>query len=292
MIVDCGYENESERANGSVAKRALLSKRAPNLGDVEKRDSIQGRLPMISALSDFPHDIPNPALLSAALDGKSLSRRFEGRTGQVVLRLSGGFSFASRHVDQPFLELAVNELRKHGRINLSMTREQKNAFTWSWAKKHTAVPRYIYADPDWPRVEAWSEAVPSGYRFKLIDGELFGRCEWHTVMSQMLGSEERFLSEALGICLMREDEIVTEAYAITSEAGAEIGAITHPNHRGSKNGVSTSAYLMHTYLRDQPLINWSCDQENVGSWKTAERLGFTTKKEYQLITIPEESSSR
>jgi hypothetical protein len=92
---------------------------------------------------------------------------------------------------------------------------------------------------------AHSLDVPAGYHLRTIDEELFARCLWRDAMLVAYGTTENFLRYAIGICLMANDEICSEAYAAFLGAGKyDLGIVTHEQYRRQGCAYLTCQHLI------------------------------------------------
>lgn len=247
-------------------------------------------------LDAFPEDIPSRALLGAAIEGRSKGRVILDESddnpvesGAVIVLNKNGTTYVGRGASQEFFHETLSDLRRDQRLVLAMTSRQESEYDWDWLGERPVYERFEHADLDWNEVERISSKLPENRRIVPIDRALFNRCVWHDEISSMLGSEDQFLDNALGVCQMDGKNIIAEAYAILSDAaGAEIGGITHESYRRAGNGSITCACLLEKYLRENMPIYWCCDQPNVASAQTARRLGFRSKREYKFIIVPKE----
>jgi RimJ/RimL family protein N-acetyltransferase len=125
--------------------------------------------------------------------------------------------------------------------------------------------------------------LPAGYKMCTIDLELLQRCEWRDDMAFFCGSLENFLRNALGMCLMHEDEIIVETYASAlGREHAEIGAITREPYRGRGFAPIAVAYLNEALEQRGYHSYWSCSVENPASARVARKLGFRVEKPYEI----------
>lgn len=121
-------------------------------------------------------------------------------------------------------------------------------------------------------------AIPEPFSIKDIDATTFPHCQWYNFMSSIYGNPERFLSNCFGVALYDGDKIVCEVYAaFADDKFYEIGIATHPDYRGQGLATLTAAYLIKKGLDRNLTPVWSCDCDNIGSWKTALKLGFSVK---------------
>jgi RimJ/RimL family protein N-acetyltransferase len=98
------------------------------------------------------------------------------------------------------------------------------------------------------------------------------------------GSGGAFLEHALGLCLMRGDEIVAEAYAPFIGGGvAEVGVVTAEAHRGHGFAPIAIAFLAETLAERGLGMYWSCDADNVPSIRVADKVGFGAPRPFSLL---------
>lgn len=109
---------------------------------------------------------------------------------------------------------------------------------------------------------------------------------WKEVILDISGTFENFQNSGGGIALT--DGKVFAAEALVGFVGhrhTEIGTVTHPDFRGKGYSTFICAQLIDQLLTQgqQPL--WSCRQDNIGSIKVAERIGFTGPTSYTAIVV-------
>jgi RimJ/RimL family protein N-acetyltransferase len=239
----------------------------------------------------FPPDVPNIVLLSAGLEGKSATHIISESDTSGIVRVGADLWWVTAGVTDSFLRNTLIELRRDATVILSMTPGQYQLYDWSWLDQERLIKRYEYHGRNWGVVDQLRKSLPATRKIRRIDAELFDRCAWKGTVSEIVGSPERFLEHSLGVCQMDETRIVAEAYAILASPGAEIGGITHEAYLRQNNATVTCARMMADHLRDVPEVYWSCHQENTASWKTAEKLGFGSRREYYFVVIPSPTSS-
>ena len=85
-------------------------------------------------------------------------------------------------------------------------------------------------------------SVPDGCALRPIDAALFARCRYRDYYTAYFGSAERTLEQGFGFCLLREQELVSEAFAADAALGMiEIGTITGEAYRGRGYAAVTCA---------------------------------------------------
>jgi len=135
----------------------------------------------------------------------------------------------------------------------------------------------------------WRAALPDGCRTRRIDHALFeeqGAMLPDHVLGWMRGnwgSIEGFLRDGFGTLTACDDEFVSWSVADCASAEAcEIGIRTVPSHRRRGLGaVTASANVALALSLGFEVVGWHCPQENVGSIRTAEKVGFRLERSYE-----------
>ena len=136
----------------------------------------------------------------------------------------------------------------------------------------------------------WRNNVPEGYTIHRVDRALLGDAQF--VFSGPLGewmdfketwwTVENFLSKGVSFCVVQGQDVVSWC-TCDCVAGDQIdvGIITHPAHR--RRGLATvavAATVEHCLSHGFSAVGWHCNARNVGSLKTAEKVGFERNREY------------
>jgi len=151
-----------------------------------------------------------------------------------------------------------------------------------------ALPRlhYLCTELSYP----WRENVPDGYSVHRIDRDILDRkllADPHGLLDlEMIriawGDLDNFLEHGAGFVVAHRGEIVSECTAdCRSGDQIDIGIATSPSHR--RNGlatIATAATVEYCFQKGYRKVGWHCNQLNVGSWKTAEKVGFKRQGEY------------
>jgi RimJ/RimL family protein N-acetyltransferase len=250
-----------------------------------------------SAMHEYPVTHPSlPALFDPSVpDNPVLWAVFKGRhTGaavvddvqqpsQCVVRTDAVMTFASRQISQPFLDKAMAHFRKIGDVWLTWPAPESAPFVAPEAD--CVIARLEFFDYD-AKSQALADLrrLPAGCEIRPIDRQLLERCEWREDMEFYCGSADNFLAHDLGLCLMRGDEIIVEAYVSSfGETQAEIGAVTREAHRGHGYAPITCAYLIDACEQRGYAAYWSCDVDNRASIRVAQKLGYRQEKPYQTL---------
>jgi RimJ/RimL family protein N-acetyltransferase len=98
------------------------------------------------------------------------------------------------------------------------------------------------------------------------------------------GSAEAAMQHEIGVYLMREDEILSEAFAgPPTRATREIGTITPEAHRRKGYSTIVCAHLVHLCESLGFDTYWNCAQQNIASAAIARKLGYRRERPYDVI---------
>ena len=136
----------------------------------------------------------------------------------------------------------------------------------------------------------WRENVPNGFTIKRVDGEFLNSDQinfsedirdWMD-FEQVWGSVESFLSKGVSFCVLHDNDVVSWcASDCVADCRIDIGIFTLPAYRRQGLGtLAVAATVEYCLKHDLKAIGWHCNAENVGSWKTAERVGFKRNRDY------------
>jgi RimJ/RimL family protein N-acetyltransferase len=136
----------------------------------------------------------------------------------------------------------------------------------------------------------WRNHVPEGYTVRRVDRALLEDAqvvfpdvvrEWMD-FGEVWWTVENFLSKGISFVVLREREVVAWC---TPDCVAgdriDVGVITHPAHRRrGLAAVAVAATVEHCLSHGFSAVGWHCNADNVGSRKTAEKVGFQRNREY------------
>jgi len=151
-----------------------------------------------------------------------------------------------------------------------------------------ASPRYHYLCTELGY--AWRDHLPDGYTIHqidrtLLDDNLFpdpdGLIELEMIRIAW-GDVDNYLEHGAGFIVEHGGAVVSFCTAdCRSGDQIDIGVETSPSHR--RKGLATivtAATVEHCFQKGYRKVGWHCNQFNVGSWKTAEKVGFKRQTEY------------
>jgi len=134
----------------------------------------------------------------------------------------------------------------------------------------------------------WRHHLPEGYTVHQIDRALLENPAL-TIPAAIFekiptywGAVDHFLAKGAGFCVVHQNKAVSWCIADCA-AGSQIdvGIMTAPAYRRrGLAAVAAAATVEHCLSHGFTSVGWHCEQENVGSWKTAEKVGFQRTREY------------
>ncbi len=137
------------------------------------------------------------------------------------------------------------------------------------------------------KLEAMVNALPEGYAFRRIDGELYDLClkdENFEESVSAFGSKEKYLELGLGFAVMKDDRIVAAASSYTrykKGIDIEIDVVKEERHKGL--GSAVAAKLILKCLNEGLYPAW--DAANRMSIRLAEKLGYEFSREYAVYGV-------
>jgi RimJ/RimL family protein N-acetyltransferase len=129
---------------------------------------------------------------------------------------------------------------------------------------------------------------PEGYVVRRIDRSLLEDAGV-TVPSHVMGwmennwgSIEHFLERGFGFAAVHGREVASWSLAdCVSGDGCEIGIRTAPVHRRrGLAAVTAAAAVEHALSRGFAMVGWHCPEDNLGSIRTAQKVGFRRERDY------------
>ena len=240
--------------------------------------------PVLQAL--FDPNLPNSPALWAVLKGNHTGKAVvdnQQNPSQCVLRTDAALSYFGYQTRQDFLDEAMPHFRKMGPVWLVWPHSTLLHPPETEGVKVVNRLEFYEYDPFSDTLSKLRRLLPEGYTVQSINLQLLERCEWRTEMEFYAGSLSNFLEHGIGLCIMRENEIVVEAYASAlGKTRAEIGAITREAYRGRDLAPIACAYLIEVCEQQGYQAYWSCDADHAASIRVAQKLGFLQPRAYTI----------
>ena len=194
-----------------------------------------------------------------------------------------GQTFIGGDMEPHAVSQAIMELRRYGQVVLDREDKHMRFFPSDITVEY---PRLEFSDrpPSDPRFSALMHAIPQGCTVRRVDEQSITRCRWREDLLDVFGSVERFLSESVGFCLLKDDAILCEAHAFFWGKGkVEIGTITQEQYWGRGYASLTCAHLIQACEARGAHTYWGCDTDNPASAAVARRLGYRCLTPYTLV---------
>lgn len=136
----------------------------------------------------------------------------------------------------------------------------------------------------------WQDNLPEGYSVRRVDRGMLDDPE--ILFPDSLGewmdfegvwwTKENFTSKGISYAVLQGNEV---AAWCTPDCVAgdriDVGIMTHPAHRRQGlAAVAVSATIEECLNQGFSAVGWHCNIDNIGSWKTAEKVGFERNREY------------
>lgn len=231
----------------------------------------------------FEANIPNHpilfALLAGHFPGEALVDSAERPTAALV-RTPDGITFPSAGAPHPFVNAGIAQLRQSGPVILIARKPQS---FYPPLDVRFARLEFLDLDPAAAPLANWVKTLPGNYRIRPLDEDLLARCAWKDLIERIYGKTRAFLACGFGFCILEDDAIVAEAYAVfTGRGHIEMGIVTAETHQGRGLATAASACLAQEILLRGSRPYWSCDADNLPSASVARKLGFRREQPYEL----------
>lgn len=241
--------------------------------------------PALRALFD-PGD-PASLRCFAVLNGDGAGRIWcddPARPGWGVVQEAGfGSLYLGGNLEASLLNQFINDLIKETNMLLGL---------WVGDPRFDLCPPAQYdgsvldftGRQDSEQFQALLSQVPADCRFCRTDRRLLERSLDRDQNLAIFGSIENALEKGLGLCLLRDGEILSEAFAGPGVDGMiEVGVVTAEAHRGRGYATLTCARLIAACEALGYQTYWNCAKDNLASAALARRLGYRCEREYRLL---------
>ena len=234
----------------------------------------------------FDPELPNSPALWAVLKGNHGGKAVvenPQKPAQCVIRTAAALTYFGERTSQSFLDQAILYFRKMGPVWLVWP--HKSSLNPPDMDQAAVVNRLeFYQDErSAASLDKLRKPLPAEYKIQAIDAQILQQCAWRTEMEFYAGSFDNFLRHGIGICLLKRNEIIVEAYASAlGRTSAEIGAITREVYRGQGYAPIACAYLIEVVEKQGYQAYWSCDAEHRASIRVAQKLGFQQERAYRI----------
>lgn len=193
-----------------------------------------------------------------------------------------GRTFIGGEMDAESVAPAIALLRRQGHVHLDKNDPHARFFPADEIGEDT---RFAFSGQltGLAQSEGHFLKLPEGCTIRPVDRELVDCCLWIDELSPVFGNLERYLEISLGFCLMKENQILSEAHAFFWGDGfVEIGAITDEAHRGLGYAPVATAHLIHACEQRGYITYWGCDTDHTSSISVAKKVGYPDPRPYML----------
>ena len=234
----------------------------------------------------FDPELPNSSALWAVLKGNYFGKAVVENIkdpSQCVIRTNAALTYFGNQTSQDFLDRAIIHLRKIGPVWLVWP--HKTSLTPPDIENTEVVNRleFFEYDRNGEILGKLKKQLPSEQEIRSIDAKILRQCEWREEMEFYAGGFDSFLKHGIGICMVKNDEIIVEAYASSlGRTRAEIGVITKETFRGQGYAPIACAYLIEVVEQRGYQAYWSCDANHIASIRVAKKLGFQQERDYRI----------
>lgn len=219
----------------------------------------------------------------AVLDGHAAGCIFTDHpdTPSWVVVQEGAFGslYLAGAIQSSFLHPLITDLRTEGDVLIGLLPDDPR---WSLLPPTPDYSGYTleFTDRD---VSQKLPILPTDCELRRLDESLFKQILDRNLLVRMYGSPQQALQWGYGLCLVHDDEILSEAFAGPAANGMiEIGVQTNPHHMQKGYGTLTCAHLIHQMEQLGYLTYWNCAKDNLPSTALARRLGYRTENEYRV----------
>jgi len=147
--------------------------------------------------------------------------------------------------------------------------------------------RYYYVF-DKLLVPDWRAKIPKEFEMRKIDESLLNQKNLENIeeitnwINSQYENEQKFLEKGFGFCLVENNKTIV-CWCLSDwglKKKIEISIQTAADYRRRGFATLCVAVTVEYGQRRGYHIGWHCNQDNEGSWRTAEKVGFVRKKSY------------
>jgi RimJ/RimL family protein N-acetyltransferase len=162
------------------------------------------------------------------------------------------------------------------------------------------IPRYHFISRQ-ARFD-WQAALPAGFTIERMSEDLRRLPGLHlpkdvatTLSKWQAMTDPRFMDSGFAILDRSKPQPVVASWATVdfiAAAAGDLGFFTTPDYRHRNLGtIAASATLERAFALGLRQVNWTCDADNPGSVRTAEKLGLERLEDYhQAVLIMDEKN--
>ena len=233
---------------------------------------------------DMPHIAFIEAVILGNIDGEIWVEKKGDKYLSFLILTKSEFCFL---IGQPSNEI----FKKYSNLIKQIKNHKISIFNSNLIKQNNSkkIPRLNYK-LNHENINLTSEKLHHNYKITKINSNNIKKCIWGERMLAIYGSKRHLEKYNYAICLFNQlnNEIIAEAYSVIGKNKAEIGVVVNEKYHGQGLGSNLCKILITELVTNYDInieIFWTCNQNNIASWKTAEKLGCKPLNKYNLFEI-------
>jgi RimJ/RimL family protein N-acetyltransferase len=205
-------------------------------------------------------------------------------TWAVVVEPTDTSLYFGGNINASIIATVFNALRKEGDVLVGMWLDDPRQTLLPSNPDYDGRTLEFYDRPVGQGLDQLLHPLPEGCQIHRLNRELIMRTEWGPTDVAAWGGLEAWERTCFGYCLMRGDELLSEATVGASAIGFhEPGVITQAAHRGKGYATITVAHLIREIESLGLQTYWNCAKQNLASAAVARKLGYRIEKEYRCM---------
>jgi GNAT superfamily N-acetyltransferase len=223
------------------------------------------------------------AVLDGSIQGQIWTDDLEEPTWGAAQESAFDTLFLGGKPDTGVVHELIEELRQEWGVSLALPPEHPHNRLLppapdfdGWEVEFTDRPQSVDPFPDL--------SVPQDCELLPIDANWFERCRYRDHYAAYFGSAERTLENGFGFCLVKGDELLSEAFAGDAALGMiEIGTITGEPYRRRGYARICCARLIRECEARGYRTYWNCAKDNPASAGLARTMGYQTERQFRFV---------
>ncbi len=249
---------------------------------------IQAKEVTAAYLAIFRTDEPHPSRLSGVLGGMNDGKLFTddpvNPTWGIVQERFDGCIYLGGTPEPATIAAVIADLRQERMVLAPLWLDDSRVKLLPSNVDEESFSIDFYDRPLGEGLNRYLDAVPFDCTMRRADRELIMRTEWGPGDVAHHGGLDVWEQKCLCFCLMRGEEILSEASVGPGVGGLyEPGVFTQEAHRGKGYGTLVSAHLVHHLERLGERTYWSCDAKNHASAGIGRKLGYRVEKRFRVL---------
>jgi GNAT superfamily N-acetyltransferase len=233
---------------------------------------------------DDPASLRGCAVLYGNAAGRILTDNPESPAWGLVQEAAFGTLYLGGALDRSLLQRIVAKLLDDGDVLVGLWPEDRRFHLLPSGANYDGSVLEFTDRPVGEGLTGHLGHMPDGCEIRHMDRSLFERCDGRYLYMSIFGSVDQALENGFGMCLMKDNAILCEAFAGPAARGQiEVGTQTGKEFRGRGFATLTCAYLVQWCEQQGYQTYWNCDKNNLASAAVARKLGYQVEREYRLL---------